>query len=48
LPTKIKYPVAAEDWNLNKICIIKAVKCQPLNLMFGIVSITMCDRYTWC
>lgn len=37
---------AAEDQNLNKICIKKAIKCSHLNPTFDVLSTTLCDRYT--
>jgi len=39
---------AAEDQNLNKICIGKAIKCCYLNLTFSVMSITLHNRYTLC
>jgi len=44
---RIKCPVgAAEDQNLNDICIRKTVKCHHLNLIFIVLSIALCDGYT--
>jgi hypothetical protein len=37
---------AAEDQNLNEICIRKVIKYCHVNLMFSILSITLCDLYT--
>jgi hypothetical protein len=37
---------AAEDWNLNEICMRKAIKCHRLTLMFGNLSIMLCGGYT--
>jgi hypothetical protein len=38
---------SAEDQNLNEVRIRKVVKCHDHNLTYGILSITLCDRYTW-
>ena len=36
----------AEDQNLNETCIRKVTKCLHLNLMLGVLSISLCDGYT--
>jgi hypothetical protein len=41
----IKWLVGAADQNLNDRCIRKANKCGHLNLVVGILSISMHDRY---
>jgi len=38
---------AADDQNLNDSCIRKANKCGHLNLVVGILSISMHDRCMW-
>jgi len=49
-PSHLPYPfdaritclgAAAEGQNLNEICTMKAIKCCPLNLMFGVLSVTV-------
>jgi len=37
---------AADNWNLNDSHIKKAIKCQYLNLMLSILSISLHDGYT--
>ena len=33
----------SEDWNLDEVCIRKVIKCLHLNLLFGVLSIKLCD-----
>jgi hypothetical protein len=45
--TRINFLVGnAEDQNLNEIYIMKATKCGHLDLMFSVMSITLCEAYT--
>jgi hypothetical protein len=37
---------AAKDWNLNEICIRKAIKCYRLNLTVHVLGIMMHDGKT--
>jgi len=37
---------AAENWDLNDSHIKKAIKCQYLNMMLIILSISLHDSYT--
>jgi len=39
-------PAGADVQNLNGSCTGTAIKCRHLNMMFGIVSITLHDIYT--
>ena len=44
---RITHPVgAADNWNLNDSHTKKAIKCQYLNLMLSILSISLHDSYT--
>jgi hypothetical protein len=37
---------AAENQKLSDMCIRKAVKCNHLNFVFGVLSIALCDGHT--